>query len=177
MIFQEIILHDYSKPLAARKRGICGPYHWTPTTPGGERGFYCDSGSGSVLTCDGHGSPFRLRLVLANSLYYRQDRRPKGYYCDPFQGDTITPIIARLPRSRGFLAGWTMGAGMCAMLELEILDYAEDAADRAHYLAKRDADREWDAYEQDQAQQLAEEREEKEREAATLANTMAYLPL
>lgn len=60
-----------------------------------------------------------------------------GYYASPLDfGDTTQPIIARLPRGRGFLAGWSLGPGMASGLDLIIWDNPRDAAFRAHQLAE-----------------------------------------
>lgn len=140
-MFREIVMVNYGHPLAERlaSRRHVGPYRWTPTAPGKGRGFY--SGS-SALDMDARGSSFRLRIEDAND--HIRDRRNQinGYYCDPECIDTLQPIIARLPRGRGFLAGWTMGAGMCASLANYIFEDAESAASAAHDEAEYAAERE-----------------------------------
>lgn len=140
-MFREIVMIDYGRPLAARlaSRKYCGPYRWTPAAPGKGRGFY--SGT-SALDMDARGSGFRLRIEDAND--HTRDRRNqvRGYYCDPDCIDTLQPIIARLPRGRGFLAGWTMGAGMCASIEGYVYPDAESAASAAHDVAEYAAERE-----------------------------------
>lgn len=140
-MFREIVMIDYGRPLAARlaSRKYCGPYRWTPAAPGKGRGFY--SGS-SALDIDSHGSSFRLRIEDANDHIRYRRNQIRGYYCDPECIDTLQPIIARLPRGRGFLAGWTMGAGMCASLEKDIYPDAESAAGAAHCAAEYAAERE-----------------------------------
>ena len=140
-MFREIVMIDYGRPLAARlaSRKYCGPYRWTPAAPGTGRGFY--SGS-SALDMDARGSSFRLRIEDANDHIRDRRNQIRGYYCDPDCIDTLQPIIARLPRGRGFLAGWTMGAGMCASLEGDIYPDAESAASAAHCAAEYAAERE-----------------------------------
>lgn len=134
-------IHDFSKPLKKRaeERKHCGPYHWTPAKPGGGRGFYQSSRG---LYCDRTGSIFDLRLTEANEHINRASSlsRINGYYCDNFGDCTLTPIVARLPHGRGFLAGWTMGAGMCASIDLTLHDNERDAAFAAHDMAERDAE-------------------------------------
>lgn len=147
-MFAEIILHDYKAPLAKRleSRRYCGPYRWRPAKPGNGRGFYQHS---RHLACG--DSTFDLRLELANDHLsdhgYGSLSRIDGYYADNFQDCTLTPIVARLPHGRGFLAGWTMGTGMIARLAPDIHETIEDAARAAHSEAERDAERQREAEE------------------------------
>ncbi len=130
-------VHNFSKPMAARlkSREYVGPYYWSPAKPGGGRGFYQHS---KYLACG--DSIFDLRLEDANDhLGHSRLAHINGYYCDPFQESTIQPIIARLPRGRGFLAGWTMGRGMLGNIDLHVYDTPEDAARAAHNMAEHDA--------------------------------------
>lgn len=140
MIFTgPIIMHDWRKPLAERKasRKYCGPYQWTPAKPGTGRGFYqaCKG-----LQMDRAGSSFDLRLIEADELLPFSGRRPTAYWCDEYGHDKLTPIVARLPRGRGFLAGWTMGNGMCASLDATIYTDEMDAAYAAHSEAESAAE-------------------------------------
>jgi len=132
-----------------------GPYRWTPTqAPTNGRGFYQSSNG---LWPDLAGSTFRLRLEEANNSlpsYYREIDID-GYYTNEWQDDTLQPIMARWPRSRGFLAGWTMGEGMCASLDAMIYDSAKDAAMAAHSIAEIDAERERE-YQVQEAQAAAD---------------------
>lgn len=142
-MFNEIVLIDHKRPLAerAKARKSVGPYRWRPSKPNNGRGFYQSSHG---LAMDRAGSSINLRLEEAND-HLRGSRLShiSGYYCDPYgDGDTLQPIIARLPHGRGFLAGWTMGAGMCAALDSEIWETEEEAARAAHDMAERDAERE-----------------------------------
>lgn len=142
MIFQEVILHDFSKPLAVRKesRKVVGPYRWTPSEPGKGRGFY--TAQHSATECAKHGAGFRLRLSLANDhLQGSRLSQTYGYYIDSHQDETIEPIVATLNHRRGFLIGWTMGAGMCAALDTTTLyTDLEDAARAAHSMADHEAE-------------------------------------
>lgn len=134
-------VHDLGKPLADRlkSREHVGPYYWQPAAPGGERGFYAASRG---LACDPHGSTFRLRLEPANDHLpsYSRTGRVNGYFYNE-HGETLEPIIARLPHGRGFLAGHTMGAGMASALSLSIYADAESAAYAAHSEAESAAER------------------------------------
>jgi hypothetical protein len=152
---QTITLIDYARPLAerAKARKFCGPYQWSPTRPGKGRGFY--SSTRDALTIDRAGSTFSLRLESAND-HLRGTRlaRTTGCYCDPHgDSDTLQPIIARLPHGRGFLAGWTMGAGMAGSVSGEIYGDETDAAYAAHALA------DYDATASREAQEIADYRE------------------
>lgn len=144
-MFDEITLHNFNRPLAQRaeSRKFCGPYRWTPSKPNNGRGFYCD---GNEQCGDG---PIRLRLEEANDHISSRLSDTLGYYCDPCAaGETLQPIIARLPRGRGFLAGWKMGPNMCAMLDSDIHETERDAALAAHGFAERDAENMRDSYEE-----------------------------
>jgi hypothetical protein len=147
MLFNEITMLNYSRPMRERlkTRKVCGPYKWRPSEPNKGRGFYQAS---KHLACDARGSTFDLRLELANE-HLRGYRLCdiNGYYADTFQDTTLTPIVARLPHGRGFLAGWTMGTGMCASLDCSIYSDAESAARAAHSMAEYDAEKERDACE------------------------------
>lgn len=146
-----ITLHDLTRPMAdrARERRVCGPYVWTPphaaTCEG--FGFYMARGA---LEMARHGSIARLRLEEANDHLRGPLARTLGYHLDPWgDGDTAQPIVARLPRGRGYLAGFTLGLGMCASLSREVHDCPTEAARAAHEEARIAAER---------------EREERERE-------------
>lgn len=140
-MFTEITMINYTRPPAerAKARKFCGPYKWRPSQPGKGRGFYQSS---QYLEMDGPGSSFALRLDYANTHAPGYSySRPTGYFCDQHGDDKLTPIIARLPRGRGFLAGWTMGRGMCAALAPDIYHDIEDAALAAYNEAENDAER------------------------------------
>ena len=141
-VFQEIITHAWRRPLRHRleSRKFCGPYRWRPAKPGTGRGFY--SSSESALVMDREGSPLGLRLKWANDhLSHSRLSAVRGYCCDlDGAGDTLKPIVARLPRGRGFLAGWTMGKGMCGALDAYVWPDATEAARAAHGMAESDAE-------------------------------------
>lgn len=141
--FTDIITHDYRKPLKERlaARKYCGPYHHAPrdTTKSNGFGFYCAS---EELAMDKHGSICNLRLKLANDVIsYSSLSRISGYYIDNHQDETLKPIIAILPHGKGFLAGWTLGQGMCAELGCYIYDNEQGAAMAAHVEAEYTAER------------------------------------
>lgn len=152
MLFKTITLIQMERPLRerafARKR--VGPYYMTPRAAGGYCGFY----SGDDGQPAAHGSAFALRMVDANDCLESYDRLRNitGYYCDPDgDGDTLQPVVFRLPRGRGFLPGWTMGPSMCGCVDRDVLlDDAADAAMAAHDMAERHAD---DARERSEGQE------------------------
>jgi hypothetical protein len=144
-MFHNIKMIDYRKPLRERleSRKHCGPYIWEPAKVGNGRCFY----QGKGFEMDRHGSSFRLRIEEANEYL---DSRINGYYADNFQDTVMVPIIARLPHSRGFLAGWTMGSGMLASIDATIYDEPKDAAMAAHSMAEYDAERNRDYEEEEE---------------------------
>jgi hypothetical protein len=142
-------VHDFAKPLAKRlaSREYTGPYYWTPSKPGTGRGFYQSSRG---LACG--DSTFSLRLELANDHITGRVANTTAYWCDEDGSTTLTPIIARLPHGRGFLAGWTMGKGMAACVDADIHANPSDAAYAAHDMAECDAGKERDRDQEDDEQ-------------------------
>lgn len=142
-------LHDFNVPLRERaaSRKHVGPYHWAPSKPGAGRGFYMESGPGD-LECARHGSGFRLRVI--------EGERSFGF--NGF-GEDYQPIVLRLPRGRGFLAGATMGAGMCAHFEPELYADAREAMRAAEDEAERSANRQAEFEAEENARLEAEEGE------------------
>lgn len=138
----KIVLIDFKRPLAQRKRKVVGPYYFhvgPPITSHRDApegfGFYTDR-SGQMAE---YGSWVRLRVEDANQHTYRRDLKEiKGYFRD----ETMRPIIARLPRRRGYLAGWTLGEGMASSMSREIHETAEEAARAAHEEARIAAEKE-----------------------------------
>lgn len=139
-MFEQITLLNFGKPVAKRKRKHAGPYCWRPTPAGSGRGFYLQHDT-RELRCADHGSSFRLRLEHANDICDAR-RRPTAYRAGDDAFGEFTPIVARLPHGRGFLAGWTMGPGMCASVDGCVFLDAESAANTAHDEASRAAEAE-----------------------------------
>jgi hypothetical protein len=54
-----------------------------------------------------------------------------GWWIDAYQSEKIRGFVIGLNHDRGFLAGWSMGEGMCA----EICSVIYDASDTAAYAA------------------------------------------
>ena len=96
-----------------------------------------------------------------------ESRRITGYYADEFGDATLIPIVARLPRGRGWLAGYRADGDAGNYL---VLDYADrytdraDASNAAHQLAESAAERECDDAASWRVEQDIEEREERERQ-------------
>jgi hypothetical protein len=144
-MFDKITLHDFSKPLAQRKRKFTGPYYTRPRPIGRDGfGFYLQHDT-RELECARHGSAFRLRLEEAGGAWRHNE-----------SDDEFQPIIARLPRGRGFLAGWTLGAGMCAELSATIHDDVSVARHAAQSEAESACDRDFFHQLEFQAEQEAE---------------------
>ena len=154
-MFDTIYMIDFDRPLATRLRDrkICGPYQWKPTKPGQGRGFYTSTDG---LEVDKTGSTFRLRLDEAGQ-FVRTGKT--AFWADEDGCQTMVPIIARLPHARGFLAGWTMGEGMCATLEPTIYEDEENAGWAAFSLTESDAEKERE-YQAREMDRLNEEEEE-----------------
>ena len=145
-MFTRITMIDHGRRTLRQRRDArrsCGPYTWTPAKPGTGRGFY--SSSRNELECDDHGSTFRLRLEYARDHVGTWSARVHSFGCCEYGGDTFTPLIARLPRGRGYLAGWTLGAGMAGSLDAHVYESPSDAAYAAYDDAKwaADAEREY----------------------------------
>ena len=136
------ILHNLNIPLAQRKRTHTGPYFWTPTPPMSGRGFYMQHDTRDFV-CASHGSGFDLRIDLANEHLTGRIANTTSYGSQ-ISDDSFTPIVFRLPRGRGFLAGWTLGAGMASTMEPELYDDAQSAAFAAHSVAERAAEAQQD---------------------------------
>jgi len=94
-----------------------------------------------------------------------------GWYCDTFFGSKIRGLVFRLPKSRGFLAGWTMGEGMASAVECDIYETERQAAYAADSMAESAAAKEREYQETQEAERLAEEeREEAEELTAALCS-------
>lgn len=129
-----ITLRDYARPIRERHKGSCGPYQWCPTSAGTGRGYYASRDDG---TPDRTGAGFDLRPV-------RTFDPITWWYGGGETTDPFYPVVLRLPRSRGFLAGWTMGKGMCATIEPDIYETEEEAIRAAEHEANRMAEQEAD---------------------------------
>lgn len=103
----------------------------------------------------GSDSPVSLRWQWCDEVPGVRIRHT-GWFCDEFQGEKIRGIVAHLPRSRGFLAGWSMGEGMASEWDGDIHDTIEDAARAANSLAEDAAQRQLE-YEEAERERLEQE--------------------
>lgn len=123
----------------------CGPYQCKQFATHDGLSFYLD---------DSATMP-ELRYRLGESWGYDD--------CDP-----MTAIVIRLPRGRGFLAGWTMGSGMISEVSRHVWDGEHAAMTEAEYMTQRAAE--------DEAAYQAEERAKMEDEENDPAGDyLAYL--
>ena len=114
----------------------CGYYRWTRDSRAEKRDGFSDYQTK-------HGLTFvDLRIDDANDHLDGRLAQIIGYYIDDFEHETMKPVIARLPRSRGFLAGWSMGEGMLCSFDFGTHGTERDAAICAHSIAENAAQRE-----------------------------------
>ena len=135
-----------AKRLADAKKPVCGPYYHAPKPNPKGQGFYLGSGKHGVHVGDGG---FDLRAKWCDEVSGVRLNHT-GWYCDEFgDGDKIRGLVFRLPRGRGFLAGWSMGEGMCGSVDYDIYDDETSAAYAADSMAEREAEdqREFEAKE------------------------------
>jgi len=119
----------------AKAPSFCGPYYSAPKPAGRGHGisFYLDSDFAPGLRWEWCDQVEGVRI------------RHTGWFTDEHgDTDTIRGLVMRLPKGRGFLAGWSMGSGMASAVDCEIYADASDAAYAADCLAERAAERERD---------------------------------
>lgn len=75
----------------------------------------------------------------------------KGWFADDYCEDKFRGVVIRLPHGR-YLAGWSMGEGMCCSIDADIYDDEQEAADAADSLAEDAADNERDYRENEEAE-------------------------
>lgn len=119
--------------LRDRISGCTGDYCHAPSPNNREgRGFY--------LTAR---EAWGLRYRYADEVSGSGIRHYGWFTTDDTCSDTIRGIVLRLPRGRGFLAGWTMGEGMASSFDYSpIFDDEADAAACADSMAKNAAESE-----------------------------------
>jgi hypothetical protein len=120
---------QYGRPTMS----ACGPYEC--------RQFATHDGLSFYLN-DSATMP-ELRYTLGESWSYDD--------CDP-----MTAIVMRLPRGRGFLAGWTMGAGMISEVSRYVWDDEHAAMTEAERMTQRAAEDEA-AYQADERAKMEDE--------------------
>ena len=139
-----------SKRLAEYKqthgKHTCGPYYRTEPSP---------NPHGAFFYLDSDFAP-GLRWEWADEVSGAHIRHD-GWFCDAFQDQTIRGFVMRLPRGRGFLAGWSMGEHMATNLDYTIWDDEVAAARDADRMAERAAEDERDYQEREDERLRLEE--------------------
>lgn len=136
-------------------------YSWEPSNAARStlRGFY--TAIGNRYAMDEEGSTIRLRL---SPCFYGPYGRPRTYSVDETGYTVYTPVVAKLPNNRGWLAGWVMGEGMAGVVHRYVYDNERSACLAAHDVAELEAD-----WEREYQQQEAER--ERQAEIAAAAAT------
>lgn len=136
-MFEKIAIIDYKKPI--KKRHQFGGHYYIPSHVPFRGGGWATY---ETQHTDETGNRFRLRISAANNHLrnYPTLRRNEYYMPGLDSDDEYTPVIFRLPRGRGFLAGYTLGYGMLCCLSAIIYDDPEEAAYAAHQEAEHYAD-------------------------------------
>lgn len=118
---------DKKKRIQYHKKPVCGPcYHAPkPSEAGKGKGFYLGEKPGL----------FSLRWQYCDEVEGTRINHT-GWWADEYQDQKIRGLVFRLPRSRGFLAGWTMGEGMASTVECDIYDTEREAAYAADSMAE-----------------------------------------
>lgn len=153
-----------SKRLERAKNPVTGPRYHSPRPVERRQ----DAGQGFYLE-DAHGS-FALRWKWCDEVGGIRIRHT-GWFCDDFQDEKIRGLVFRLPKGRGFLAGWSMGEGMASEVAGDIHATEEEAAFTADSMAESAAEDERERreeYEREREEQ--EEREEAERLTSALCS-------
>lgn len=121
---------------AAKKDRLCGPYYFNAPCPNSSSVVF-------YLGDMGEGSPVDLPWSWCDEIpsewrdYSRRAVTHSGWYSDDLSSETIRGVVFKLPKGRGFLAGWSMGVGMSSELsKTEVFDSADCAAHAADDLAR-----------------------------------------
>ena len=110
-------------------RKCCGPYQFRIDADQPTRPSYLDSDFFPGLR-------WKYADEVSRSI------RHTGWFCDEYGDDTIRGLVLRLPKGRGFLAGWTMGEHMATEIDVSwIHDDEVEAARAADDMAERAAER------------------------------------
>ncbi|MFK4131963.1 hypothetical protein ACI2KR_06665 [Pseudomonas luteola] len=103
---------------------VTGPYYCAPQPNRDDFGCYLDSDF-----CPS------LRWQWASDAYSSIDHT--GWFLSQHCDEKVQGIVLRLPKSRGFLAGWSMGESMASSIDIStIYEDEESAALAADDLAK-----------------------------------------
>jgi hypothetical protein len=152
--------------IKARIAPMCGPVY----TFGGKSDGSPVKGWGGYLDNDGRASG--LRTIWADEVEDVRISHTGWYTDDDGAGETMRGIVARLPRSRGFLAGWSMGQGMATDLEADVYETEREAAYAADDIAKRAAEEERDVQREQREEEEQEEEEHEEADAVLTAQLL-----
>lgn len=159
---------SFAQRLARSKNRVTGPYYHAPKpNSNGGIGFYLDN----------HGMP-GLRWQWADEC---EDVRidHSGWFTDEYgDSETIRGLVMRLPKGRGFLAGWSMGEGMASEIDSYVYETEKDAAYAANSMAESAADHQREHNEKwQEAQELewkADEKLSRLRECLALRNNRCF---
>lgn len=141
---------QYGRPIFSP----CGPYQCRQFATDAELSFYQDDSA----TMPG------LRYETGRAFAYDD--------CEP-----LAAFVFRLPHGRGFLAGWSMGDGMAAMVSRDIIADERDAMARAEDMADAAALRESEYQERWREARDAEDERDAAREALRAARMDARAAL
>lgn len=148
-----------TKRLESFRNYICGPYQHKP----------------KPIQHDSNGAFFYLGSDFMPGLRWQWCDEVKGsgidhtgWFTDDQCDEKIRGLVFRLPKSRGFLAGWSMGKSMASEVEAYVYHDEDSAARAADSLAKSVADKERDYQASERAK--IEAQEALELETAMLDN-------
>lgn len=137
----------FSKRIERMRNPVTGEYYHAPKPVNGSHpgaGFYLDS----------DGMP-GLRWQWCDEVDGARIRHT-GWFADDYQDTKIRGLVMRLPGSRGFLAGYSMGESMASAVDGYIYGDEVDAARAADSMAQNAADRDWE-YQARQSQEYESE--------------------
>lgn len=124
-----------------RRCPVTGPYYHAPKPVTRQH-----PQDGRVFYLDDHGAP-GLRWAWCDDLPsdWICDAEPNighlGRFADEYGDTIIRGIVLKLPKGRGFLAGWSMGEGMASEIDATVYCVASDAAYAADSIAESAAER------------------------------------
>jgi hypothetical protein len=130
---------DLAARLDRHKRPVTGDYYHAPI-PLGPR----SQGLGFYLDATGP----RLRWRWADQVHSGIPHH--GWFLDAHQDDVIRGVVFRLPKGRGFLAGWSMGESMASAVDYRIWADEIECARRADRLAELAAEANWRSEKEDE---------------------------
>lgn len=123
-------LEHYREKNLNWRNPVFGPYYHAPRPE--------DAGKGQGFYLESDGMP-GLRWRWCDEIVSVEHT---GWFCDEYQDSKIRGLVMRLPKNRGFLAGWSMGEGMASEVYGRIYETEEDAAYAADSMAENVAEKE-----------------------------------